>query len=66
LVTLTSDRRLSRGFSHFPYLRHIVAARPAGTVRRVRTNMNVKIDRTDEQVINDCVFVGHAGFLSNS
>jgi hypothetical protein len=57
-MALASDRRLPCGFSHFSDLGDIIAARAAGSVGRIGTDMNVEINRADEQVIDDGVFVG--------
>jgi hypothetical protein len=62
-MALTSDRRLPRGFRHFADLGDVIAARATGTVRRIGTDMNVEVNGADEQIIDDSVFVGHAGFL---
>jgi hypothetical protein len=62
-MALTSDRRLPRGFSHFSDLGDIIPARAAGSVGRIWTDMNVEINRADEQIIDDSVFVGHTGLL---
>jgi hypothetical protein len=59
-MALARDRRLPCGFSHFSDLSDIVPACAAGSVGRVGTDMNVKVNRTDEQVIDESVFVGHA------
>jgi hypothetical protein len=62
-MALASDRRLPCGFGHFSDLGDIIAARAAGSMGRIGTDMNVKIYRADEQVIDDRVFIGHAGLL---
>jgi len=62
-MALTSDRGLPCGFSHFSDLGDIIPARAAGSVGRIWTDMNVEINRADEEIIDNSVFVGHTGLL---
>src|SRR4029077_8236299 len=63
LMALTGHGRLPCGFSHLSHLWDVIAARPAYAVGRIRTDMDVEINRADQKVIDDSVFVCHVGLL---